>query len=303
MKTFLLLLLAIVCPALLPCPLLAAEKPEVIDLWPGKPPGEVGQIEAEKELENKPGETRVRRLTNITRPTLTIFRPSKEKDTGASVVICPGGGYYILAWDLEGEEVAQWLNSLGVTGILLKYRVPRRPGTANDAAPPQALMDVQRAVSLVRNRARDWKLDPDRIGLLGFSAGGHLTGWASTNYNKRQYQAIDAVDEVSCRPDFSILIYPWNLITKEKTALTKEIPVDSRTPPMFFAHAGDDPVPVENSILLYLGLRKAGVAADLHLYSSGGHGFGLRPSDHPCSNWPKRCEEWLRDRKILRSGS
>jgi acetyl esterase/lipase len=276
-----------------------ASKPEAIDLWPSKPPGEVGSIGPEKEEGSKPGEKQVKRVTNITKPTLTLYRPAKDKDTGAAVVICPGGGYNILAWDLEGEEVAAWLNSIGVTGIVLKYRVPRRPGTTGEAAPPQAQMDVQRAVSLVRSHATEWGIDAKRIGLLGFSAGGHLTAWATTNYDKRSYEKIDAVDEVSCRPDFSVLIYPWRLANKDKTGLNPDIRVDGQTPPMFLAHAGNDPVPVENSVLMYLALKKADVPADLHVYAKGGHGFGLRSSDDPCSTWPQRCEEWMRSQKII----
>ena len=150
----------------------------------------------------------MKRLTNITHPTLTLFRPAEAKDTGASVVIAPGGGYNILAWDLEGEEVAAWLNSIGVTGIVLKYRVPRREGTPSSKPPVQALMDAQRAISLVRSKAGEWGLDPKRIGMLGFSAGGHLTAWASTHFDERAYPTIDDVDKVSCRPDFAVLIYP-----------------------------------------------------------------------------------------------
>jgi len=187
-----------------------------------------------------------------------------------------------------------------VTGILLKYRVPRRPGTNGESAPPQALMDVQRAISLVKSKAGNWNLDPNRIGILGFSAGGNLAAWASTNYSKRTYSETDKADTFPCRPDFAILVYPWMLINKEKTALTSLIPVDGKTPPMFLAHAADDPVPVENSVLLYQALKKAGVRADLHVYAGGGHGFGLRPSEDSCSTWPKSCELWLRSEKWLR---
>jgi acetyl esterase/lipase len=154
---------------------MAAEPVMTLDIWPGSPPGEMGTVGPEKRIEQKPGERPVKLLTNVTRPTLSIFRPSREKVTGASVIIAPGGGYHVLAWDLEGEEVAAWLNSIGVTGIVLKYRVPRRERTPRDKPPIQALMDAQRAISLVRSRASEWGLDPRRIGMLGFSAGGHLT--------------------------------------------------------------------------------------------------------------------------------
>lgn len=275
-------------------------KPLTVAVWPGQAPGEKGEIGPEKVTQGKPGEARpVTRITNVARPTLTIFRPAKAKDTGAAVVIAPGGGYNILAWDLEGEEVARWLNSVGVTGIVLKYRVPRRPGTANGVPPPQALMDAQRALSLVRSRAAEWGLDPKRIGMLGFSAGGHLTAWAATNFDRRAYDSLDAVDRVSCRPDFAILIYPAYLVEKDLKELTPLIRVTKETPPAFFAHASDDRVRAENSVGMYLALRRAGVPAELHIYALGGHGFGLRPSDRPCSTWPQRCAEWLRSQGLL----
>jgi acetyl esterase/lipase len=276
-----------------------ADKPLTVDLWPGKPPGDKADVGDEKVLENKPGEKEVKRITNVSHPTLTVFRPDPGKDTGAAVVIAPGGGYNILAWDLEGEEVAAWLNSLGVTGVVLKYRVPRRPDSPKDAAPPQALMDAQRAVSLVRSKAKEWNLDPKRIGMLGFSAGGHLTAWTATNFDKRSYESIDEVDRVSCRPDFAILIYPAYLVLKDKDELAPDIRVGKETPPMFFAHAGDDRVRPENSVILYRALHGLGVPAELHVFASGGHGFGLRPSKQPCSTWPQRCGDWLKAQGFL----
>ncbi len=278
----------------------AAEKPLTLDVWPGRVPGETGDIGEEKYQEQKPNEKPVKRLTNVSKPTLTVFRPAPDKDSGAAVVICPGGGYNILAWDLEGEEVAAWLNSVGVTGIVLKYRVPRRPGQPKDAPPPGPLQDAQRAVSLVRSKAEEWKLDPKRIGILGFSAGGHLAAAASTNFDNRAYDEIDGLDKVSCRPDFTVLIYPAYLTNKERDALAADIRVTDQTPPMFLAHAGDDGVSAENSALLYLALKRAKVPAELHVFASGGHGFGLRPSDKPCSQWPKRCAEWMQSQGLLK---
>jgi acetyl esterase/lipase len=279
----------------------SAEKPLTMALWPGKAPGEKGEMGEEKVQESKPGEKAVKRITNVTQPTLTVFKPAKDKDTGAAVVIAPGGGYNILAWDLEGEEVAEWLNSIGVTGIVLKYRVPRRSGTPGSQAPPQAQMDAQRAMSLVRSKAKDLGLDPKRIGMLGFSAGGHLTAWTATNFDKRSYEALDEIDKVSCRPDFAILIYPAYLVPKDKDELVPEIRVTKETPPMFFAHAGDDGVRPENSVVLYLALKKAKVPAELHVFASGGHGFGLRPSKQPCSTWPQRCADWMNARGLLKA--
>jgi len=281
---------------LLATPLWAADKPLTMDVWPGDVPGEKGDIEPEKTLpEKSDASKKVIRLTNVSKPTLTVYKPPKEKDTGAAVVICPGGGYYILAWDLEGTEVAEWLNSIGVTGVLLKYRVPRRKDRIVHKAP---LQDAQRAVSITRANAEKWGIDPDRIGILGFSAGGHLSATTSTNSDKRSYEVIDDIDAVSCRPDFAVLIYPAYLIDGEK--LKPEIRVDENTPPIFFAHAADDRISCENSIRMYLAMKQAGVNGDLHIYEGGGHGFGLRSSDQPCSTWPKSCEQWMRARGLLK---
>ncbi len=271
--------------------------PKAIDLWPGSPPGESGPIGQEKAETNKAG---ILILSNVSRPTLTVYRPSPEKDTGAAVVICPGGGYNILASDHEGAQVARWLNSVGVTGVLLKYRVPRRAGTPNDVPPPQALMDAQRALSVVRSKAANLGIDPKRIGILGFSAGGHLAAWASTNPDQRAYQPVDDADKAGCRPDFTILIYPAYLLKKGNDGLAPEIRVGPESPPTFFAHAGDDPITVESSVQMYLALRRAGVPAELHVYSSGGHGFGMNPIGKPVASWPRRCEEWMKARGLLK---
>lgn len=278
----------------------AAEKTPILDVWPdGKAPGDPGGIGEEKLVEGKPGQRVVKRITNVTRPTIKIFRPAKERDNGAAVAICPGGGYSILAWDLEGEEVAAWLNTLGVTGIVLKYRVPRRPEDPKDQPPKGPLQDAQRALSLIRSKAGDLGLDPKRIGVLGFSAGGHLAASLATNFDKRAYEPMDDVDRVSCRPDFTVLVYPAYLTNKESTALARDIRVSKETPPTFFAHAGDDGVKSDNSVQMYLALKRAGVPAELHVYASGGHGFGLRPSDKPCATWPLRCGDWLKTQGIL----
>ena len=272
-----------------------AEDPKTIDLWPAKPPGEVGKIGEEKS-EAKDGITRV---SNVSHPTLTIFKPSPETNTGTAVVICPGGGYSILATSHEGEDVARWLNKLGVTGILLKYRVPRRDGTRTDLPPPQALMDAQRAMGMVRQMAPSLGIDPEKIGLMGFSAGGHLAAWASNTFEKRAYEPMDQADHTDCRPNFTILIYPAYLAKKADPGLTDEVKVTSKTPPAFLAHAGDDPVTVESSIRYYTALKRAGVPGELHVYSTGGHGFGMLPGKKPISEWPKRLEDWLRTSNLL----
>ncbi len=289
------------CAILIFAPLAwTAEKPEVLDVWPGKAPGEVKPIGEENLRDHTSPVGGIKILGNVSKPTLTIFRPAKEKDTGAAVVICPGGGYSILAWDLEGTEVAQWLNSIGVTGIVLKYRVPRRPDQAKDKPPLGPLQDAQRALSLVRGKAKEWRIDPKRIGILGFSAGGHLAASASTNFDKRAYDVLDDVDKIDCRPDFTVLVYPAYLAKNKGEGLNPEIRVRKECPPTFFAHAGNDPITPENSVRTYLALKSAGVPAELHVYSTGGHGFGLRPTDKPCSTWPKSCEAWLRAQGILK---
>jgi acetyl esterase/lipase len=278
----------------------SADKNQVLDVWPGPVPGETGKVGPEK-LTRQQGNRPIQLLTDVSKPTLTVFRPTKEHDTGAAVVICPGGGYNILAWDLEGEEVAAWLNSIGVTGIVLKYRVPRRSGQPRDKPPPGPLQDAQRALSLVRSRAAEWQLDPARIGILGFSAGGHLAAAASTRFDERTYDVVDEIDKVSCRPDFTVLIYPAYLITNDRKQLAADIRVSKQTPRMFLVHAANDFVPADNSVLLFQALRRAGVSAELHVYATGGHGFGLRPSNDPCSRWPERCTDWLRSEGLLKS--
>jgi len=277
----------------------AADGPMTVDLWPGQAPGEDGSVGEEK-LDRKPGETAIRGITNVTKPTLSVYRPDPAKETGVAVVVFPGGGYNMLAWDHEGEQVARWLNSIGVTAAVLKYRVPRRADTPKGTPPTQALMDAQRAIGIVRGKASEWGVDPKRIGVLGFSAGGHLAAWSSTNYDRRAYEPIDDADKADCRPDFAVLIYPGGAVTRGTTDLSPEIKVGSQTPPMFLAHAGDDPVSPENSVAIYLALKRAGVPAELHIYTSGGHGFGLRPTGNPSSTWPARCEEWLRTRGVLK---
>jgi acetyl esterase/lipase len=264
-------------------------------IWPGKAPGEKGDIGEQKALPTPPNETNpITRLTNVSDPTITIHSPPNGTANGAAVVICPGGGYSILATNLEGDEVADWLNSIGVTGIVLKYRVPARNGQPRHLAP---LQDAQRAVSLVRSGAAQWGIDPGRIGILGFSAGGHLAAAASTNFDRRQYEPVDAVDAISCRPDFTVLVYPAYLTSGDH--LSPEIRVNDKSPPTFFAHAADDGISAENSIAMFMALRRAKVAAELHVYAAGGNGFGLRSTKNPCCTWPERCQEWMQSRGLL----
>ena len=267
-------------------------------IWPGAAPGEKGDIGEERLAPPKEGSTKpVHRYHNVTVPTIDFYPAPKDKNTGAAVVVCPGGGYGILAWDLEGIEICGWLNSIGVNAVLLKYRVPRRKGLPKHQAP---LQDVQRTFGIVRQKASEWSIDPERIGILGFSAGGHLGATASTNHQQRTYARVDCADDNSCKPNFTVLVYPAYLVDNEtKSILEPEIKVDSSTPPAFLAHAGNDRIPAEGSIQYYLALRKAKVAAELHIHPLGGHGFGMRKSEFPVHKWPDRCAEWMKSIGLL----
>ncbi len=272
-----------------------------ISLWPSAAPGDTGDLGEEKDMtkpkDGKVADKPVIRLGNVSKPTITFYPAPKEKNTGTTVVVCPGGGYNILAMDLEGTEICEWFNSIGVNGVLLKYRVPARKGRPRHEAPVQ---DAQRAFGLVRQRAQEWGIDPNRIGVLGFSAGAHLAATLCANNEKRAYDPIDAADQLICRPDFAFLIYPAYLtLEKEGYKLAPEIPVTAQTPPTFIMQTQDDGIKVENSLYYYLALKTAKVPAELHVYPSGGHGYGLRPSSKMVSTWPKRAEDWLRGRGML----
>jgi acetyl esterase/lipase len=280
---------------------LSAKSSEPMTLWPKGAPGEKGDIGVERDMtepsDDLVGGRRVVRIGNVSTPTLTLYRPPQDKDTGAAVMVCPGGGYTILAMDLEGTEVCQWLNSAGVSAVLLKYRVPARKGLERYTAP---LQDAQRALGLVRYHAGEWHIDPKRIGIMGFSAGGHLSAVASTHFEKRTYEPVDEADQASCRPDFAILIYPAYLIRQEGPDLAPELAVTSNTPPTFLVQTEDDQVHVENSLFYYLALKQAKVPAELHLFADGGHGYGLRASDKTVISWPKQAEEWMRGLGVLK---
>jgi acetyl esterase/lipase len=283
-----------------------ADKPLVVELWPGKPPDESGDIGLETvclspKLTREQVEVTepTRLVTNVSQPTLTIYRPAKVKDTGAAVLICPGGGYWNLYWQLEGEEVAAWLNSQGVTGIILKYRVPRRKDEPKGEPARRPLQDAQRAVSLVRSKAREWGIDPKRIGMVGFSAGGHLAIATATSFDKRTYAPSDDIDKVSCRPDFAIAVYPGYL--KDKEDLAPGLGIPAKTPPIFLVHGGADLIsPPEHSVVMYLALRRAGIPAELHVYAGAAHDFGVRKVDHPCATWTARCLDWLGSQGFLK---
>jgi len=266
-----------------------------VRLWPGKAPGETTELAPEKDT-SKPTDNQVEgkpviRLGNVADPTLTVYPAPAGKATGAAVLVCPGGGYHILAMDLEGTEVAEWLNSIGVTAVVLKYRVPARAARPRHEAP---LQDAQRAMSLVRSRAADLKLDPDRIGIMGFSAGAHLSAVTSCATN-RTYEAIDAADQISWRPNFVMLIYPAYLtVEKENFKIAPELPLAASTPPTFLVQTQDDGIKVENALFYYRALAQLKIPAELHLYSVGGHGYGLRSNANEVTRWPELAEKWLR---------
>jgi len=271
-----------------------------LDVWPGPPPGETRPLPPEAD-QTRPTDRLVAgrpvlRLGNVSTPQLAVFRPDPRLDTGAAVVICPGGGFNILAYDLEGTEVAAWLNGLGVTGIVLKYRVPARdPGRRWLAA----VQDAQRAMSLVRSKAGEWGLRADRLGILGFSAGGATAAYTALTA-ERLYPAADPVDAVPWRPDFALLVYPAGFVERGQTTLSGVMPVGPGAPPMFLVHAFDDNVPVQNTLLLAAELRRHGGSAEVHVYDAGGHGYGLRPDPAlPVTSWPERAAAWLHRRGLL----
>lgn len=279
---------------------LVAGEIETLNLWPARPPGEKKELPPESDR-TKPDDKlvagrRLIRLGNVSTPQIAVFRPAPEKANGTAVVICPGGGHHILAYDLEGTEVAAWLNSIGVTGIVLKYRVPFRDQEQRWRA---AVQDAQRAVSLVRSRAEDWGINPERIGICGFSAGGQTAALTSLFLDDRRYEAQDAVDSISSRPDFAILVYPGGLVDKGRTTLSDDVNVEQDAPPMFFVHAFDDRVSVHNTLALATALKEADVSAEVHVYESGGHGYGLRRTESPVTHWPDRAETWMRRLRFL----
>lgn len=271
-----------------------------LPVWPGVAPGEPANLPPEADTttakDNLIAGRPVIRLGNVSTPTITVYKP-KDKNTGAAVVVFPGGGYRILAIDLEGTEVCDWLNSAGVTCVLLKYRVPDSGPYPKSSA---ALQDAQRAMGLVRLHAAEWGIDPHRIGVLGFSAGGHLSAAISNHYAQRLYAPIDAADTLSCRPDFAVVVYPGYLaLEKQDFALNPYVHPTADTPPTFIVQAEDDPVHVENAAVYFLALKNAKVPAELHIYAQGGHGYGLRRTELPVTSWPQTVETWLRTIKMV----
>jgi acetyl esterase/lipase len=252
---------------------------------------------------------------DVSNPTIKIFSPSKG-NSGVAVLVFPGGGYIDLAIELEGSEICEWLASIGVTGILLKYRVPasgphydKACYCEKDPIKPLALQDAQRAMSLVRSQAKQWNINPNKIGVMGFSAGGHLVADISTNYRKRAYSLTDDIDTVNCRPNFGIVMFPGHMTfhTSKPYELNRTIPVDSNTAPTFILQAGNDPVDnIQNSLVYYIALKKAGVPTEYHIYAEGGHAFGLNRTvldnpkwnELPIADWENLVERWLHTIKM-----
>ena len=273
------------------------ESHQEIPLWPeGAVPDEPDNIEQRKKPTTVDSVGKMR-IAYVDRPTLTVYKAPKQKANGTGVIICPGGGYNILAWTHEGVEIAQWLNSLGVTAFILKYRVPRRDPDQPYALP---LQDAQRAIRIVRSNAKKWNVDSKRIGLLGFSAGGHLTVMSGSHYEKKTYSKIDERDDFDARPDFLIPIYPAYLGDKvKKDQLSDLVVINKKTPPTFIAITHDDGDRAYYSALLYAALKKNNVVGEIHIYSKGGHGYGLRKSNNPVHTWPDRCRDWLKSMGYL----
>lgn len=277
-----------------------------IPLWPKGVPGEKTATGPEKDMTtSKDGLVAgqpVLRIGNVAEPSITVYRPAQEASTGTSVIVFPGGGYRILAMDLEGTEVCQWLNTLGITAILLKYRVPE-PAQGSRYAEP--LQDAERAISLARLHAREWHLRADRVGVMGFSAGGHLSAVLSNNSAARTYPKIDEADQGTLRPNFTMLIYPAYLsVNDEGRELAPEVKVSAQAPPTFIVQAENDHHFVGGTLLYYRALEQARVPAEMHLFAEGGHGYGLRHTEKPVTGWPELAEGWLRSNKLLdaRSG-
>jgi acetyl esterase/lipase len=261
----------------------SSQQKEVIHLWPDKVPGETEAKHEPVVTDNT--KSYVTRITDVTNPALIVYPAPAYNNNGAGVIICPGGGYNILAIDKEGYEIAEWLNSLGFSAFVLQYRVPKKQ--------EGALQDAQRAIRIIRSNAKNWNLDAEKLGIMGFSAGGSLSARASTIYDVETYEGVDNIDALSCRPDFALLIYPAYLDRGENRSLTPELKVNENTPPTFIFQTADDRL--ANSALVYAqALRDAKVSVELHLLPEGGHGYGMRPGVVAAETWPGLAEIWLK---------
>ncbi len=288
--------------------LIAYSQNHVLPLWEGNPP-----LQNPSDLKEETTQLGILRIANVQQPTLEVYLPTKQIATGEAVVIFPGGGYGILAYDWEGTDFAKWLNSQGIAGIVVKYRLPISKSLTDPKEVP--LLDAQRAIRLARKHASEWSINPAKVGVMGFSAGGHLASTLSTQYNHELNRPKDEIDAISARPDFSILVYPVitfrtdavhagsrkNLIGENASSALKdrfsgELQVNAETPPTFLVHAQDDKgVPIENSLLYYQSLNKHGVRASLHIYPTGGHGFGFGMGKGAVEGWRNVLLAWMKE--------
>lgn len=290
----------------LSCNLASAAEPLVKNLWPAQVPGPTSIVEGEERDLTKPEDKliagrRIIKLGHVRTPQMSVTLPPKDKANGGAVLVCPGGGFSILAWDLEGTEIADWLNSLGYAAVVVKYRVPT--GKHGDA-PSEAqsiplrsvgpIMDAQRALSITRANAVEWNIDPDRIGILGFSAGGNVAALTTTLGGERTYQPTDAVDKVPCAANFGILVYPGGLTERDSPVLKPYVKVTPKTPPMFLVVAQDDRSCCDSCTAMFSALTREKVPAELHVFTHGGHGYGLRPTETPVTHWTKNAADWLK---------
>ncbi len=305
-RSFLLIILALAASTWL-----ANSQEKIIKIWPLKVPGAIDNpaYKVETDSDNNWVKTR-----NISDPTLDVYPVPVRKSNGTAVIICPGGAYWALAIKHEGSQVATWLNSLGITAFVLKYRLPNDAIMKNKSIGP--LQDAQEAMRLVRRNAKNWNINPDKIGIMGFSAGGHLASTLSTHFNDKVYESADSI---SAKPDFSILIYPVISMDSEITHMgsrnnllgtnpsheliknfSNELQVNKDTPPAFMIHSlDDDAVPVQNSINYAMALKKFKIPCELHIFETGGHGYGLGRSKGTESAWPELCKKWLQARGLL----
>ena len=261
-----------------------SQKNDIIYLWPGKIPGEVKEKQS-------PGIDTIRkdgvlRINEITNPAMEVFLPDQKNNTGVAVIICPGGGYSILAYDKEGTEIAAWLNKLGIAAFVLQYRVPNKK--------EGALQDAQRAIRIVKREAKRWNIDPEKIGIMGFSAGGSLSARTSTMFNIKTYPPVDKADSISCRPSFTLLIYPAYLDQGPNLTLTPELQLGKEVPPVFIFQAADDQYG-NSALVMAQALRNAKLPVELHILPKGGHGYGLRKGNPAGEAWPVLAEAWLRN--------
>ncbi len=260
-----------------------SQKKEMIYLWPGKVPGEAKEKMAPSiDTSLKDG---IIRFSEVTNPALEVFLPDPGKNNQSAVIICPGGGYQILAYDLEGTEIASWLNKMGFTAFVLQYRIPNKKDGA--------LQDAQRAIRVVKDNCKKWDINPDRIGIMGFSAGGSLSARASVLFNKKTYSPVDKSDSLSSRPSFTMLIYPAYLDQGPDLSLTPELKLNKDVPPIFIFQTADDPYG-NSALVMASALRNAKLPVEMHLLPEGGHGYGVRPGKIAAETWPLLAEKWLK---------